>query len=123
MDNYEHFFVTCNKIQNFWHQFSIYVDYLKKIDNFEITLRKIICGWNIDSSIYDFVNVLIQLATFAIYKSKMIYNETKKYVLPKIHFMHEINNLYEMIDNSSRKIKQKVDLNDLYNCKIYWNIK
>ena len=91
--------------------------------NFNINLPIIICGWNISDKNFKFANVLIQLASFAIYKSKMIYNVTKKIIPIKILFKMEIKHLDEITSNCTRISKKIISKDKLSHCKIFWNVK
>ena len=90
---------------------------------FKISIEKIICGWNIHNSTFTFANILIELASFAVYKSRIIYNDTNKITPISILFMLEITKIDEIISNSKRKLRVKVEKQDLDYCKIYWNNK
>ena len=77
LDNYDHLFLKCKYNKSFWIKVSKYIRDLTQ-EKFEISLEKIICGWNSHHSKSNFVNVLIELAYYAVYKSRIIYFETKK---------------------------------------------
>ena len=87
---------------SFLIRFSDFMNHLIKDEQFNLSLDKIICGWNIDNKDYTFANILIDLAAFAIYKSKMIYNETNKSNSISVLFMIEIKKLDEIIQNSKK---------------------
>ena len=123
MDDYDNFFVKCKYNDTFWYRFTQYMYYLIQDQQFTITLDKIICGWNIEKHEYNFANILIELASFAIYKSELIYNDTNKVTPIIVLFTLEIKKLDEIISNSTRKLRVNVDEQKLYNCKVYWNIK
>ena len=89
----------------------------------EISLYHIVCGFNIDKSEFDFVNIIIELISFAIYKSKMIYNQTRKITPSNLLFSHEIAKLYDILSNTKVKTKYKMMINELQEFKTYWNIK
>ena len=78
IDDYDHFFVKCKYNKTFWTRFSKYIQEFTKDYNFHISLEKIISGWNIDNSNFTFVNILIELASFSVYKSRIIYYDTQK---------------------------------------------
>ena len=103
--------------------FSDYMKHLHKDKRFSISLEYIICGWNIDRKEYTFANILIDLASFAIYKSKVIFNETNKLDSINVLFMIEIKKLDEIFQNSKKICKVKIDQKHLHDCKIYWNVK
>lgn len=123
VDNYEHFFVNCNYNNTFWKHFSDYMKHLHQGEQFSITLDKIICGWNIDKKKYTFANILIEIASFAIYKSKMIFNETNKLNSVNVIFMIELKKLDEIIQNSQKATNVEIDKKHLQDCKVYWNVK
>ena len=123
LDDYDHFFIKCKFNKSFWIMFSNYMRYLFNGSNFNITLEKVICGWNIQNSDFYFANKLIEIATFAVYKSRLIFYDTKKVIPISILFMYEIKKIDQIISFSNRRVKVTIEKKDLENCKIYWNIK
>ena len=121
VDDYSHFFITCKYVKEFWVQFSNYVKTVKRED-FEITLKHIIGGWNIENKEYHFINTMIDIASFTIYKSKMIYNQTNKNIPCSLLFIQEIKKLDEILSYAKSKPYIKVNQKDLDTCKIFWNI-
>ena len=77
IDDYDHFIVKCKYSKTFWIWFSKYIQEFTNDYNFHISLEKIISGWNIVDSNFAFVNILIELASFSVYKSRIIYYDTK----------------------------------------------
>ena len=80
--DHDHFFVNMVKYKynkSFWTTFSKYVQEFMKDYKFHISLDKIIFGWNIDNANYTFANILIELASYSVYKSRIICNDTKNY--------------------------------------------
>ena len=78
LDKYDHFFfLKCKYNKSFWIKFSKYIRDLTGNSKFQISLKKIIYGWNIHNSKFNFVNVFIELASYAVYKSRIIH-DTKK---------------------------------------------
>ena len=86
-------------------------------------MEKIICGWNSPNAKFNFANILIELASYAVYKSRIIYYDTKKIIPISILFMFEIKKIDEIITNSKRHISIKIKQQDIEHCKVYWNIK
>ena len=79
--------------------------------------------WSIDNSNFTFVNILVELASFSVYKSRMMYYDTKNSIPISIYFMLEIKKKIEEIITMSKKIlRVKVNKQDLNNCKVFWNI-
>ena len=122
IDDYDHFFITCNENKDLWLKFSNYVKCVMNND-FEISLYHIVCGWNIDRSEFDFVNILIELASFAVYKSKMIYNQTQKNVPNIVLFTQEFKKLDDILSNTKMKTKYQISKKELHEFKVYWSIK
>ena len=85
-------------------------------------MDKIISGWNIENSNFTFANILIELASYAVYKSRIIYYDTKKSIPISTLFVSEIKKIGEIITMSKQKRRVKVDKQNLNNCKVYWNI-
>ena len=75
---YDHFFVKCKNNKSFWTGFSKYIQEFTKDYKFNISLDKIIFGWNIENANYTFANILIELASYSVYKSHIIDYDTKK---------------------------------------------
>ena len=75
---------------------------MKKVD-IDINLEKIICGWNLENNKYDVVNVLIILASFAVYKARLIYSDTKQFIPIFNLFKIEIKRLDETFTNTKKK--------------------
>ena len=73
LEDYNHFFLVCNKNIQFWEKEILYV--LTWI-HFNLSLENIIYGWNIDKSTCAFVNFLIIIALYSVYKARIRFNET-----------------------------------------------
>ena len=99
------FCVKCNHNRIFWSKCSNCIKQVTKKEQFNISLNKIILGWNIDDKYFTMTNILIELAAFAIYKSKMIYSDTNKLTPIEIIFITEIKKLDDVINKSSKKHK------------------
>ena len=121
LDDYEHFFVRCKRNKNLWLQLSNYVKTVKN-ENLDISLKHVIGGWNIENKEYYFINILIEIASFAIYKSKMIYNQTNKNMPNTLLFIQELKKLDEISSKAKLKPNFKINKKDLETCKIFWNI-
>ena len=101
LDDYTHFFVSCIKNKSFWKQIATCLRTLK-YNSFRISLEYVICGWKINNSEFDIANVIIILACYAIYKFRMIYNETKKEI-PIFHLFYlEVKKLNDLLANSKK---------------------
>ena len=121
VDDYEHFFITCKQNKDLWGKFSNYVKTVRN-ENFDIALKHIIGGWNIENKEYYIINILIEIASFTIYKSKMIYNQTNKAIPNTLLFIQDIKKLDQILSASKMKTYLKVNNEDLNSCKIFWNI-
>ena len=91
VDDYEHFFIKCKQNKSLWTQIFNYVKIVKN-QNLNVLLKHIIGGWNIEMKEYCFINILIEVASFTIYKLKMIYTQTNKIIPNTVLFMQEIHN-------------------------------
>ena len=122
IDDYDHFFVKCKYNKTFWTRFLKYIQEFTKDFNFQISLEKIISGWNIDNSNFTFVNILIELASFSVYKYRIIYYDTKNQHQFQFCSFLEIKKIEEIITMSKKILRVKVNKQDLDNCKVFWNI-
>ncbi len=88
-----------------------------------VSLEHIIYGWNIRDLNFDFVNLLIVIATFSIYKARVRYNETNIFNPISRLFSSEIERLNEIIINTGNVPKiineNKTAWNEL---KVHLNI-
>ena len=74
---------------------------------FNISLDKIIFGWNIENVKYTFANILIELASYSVYKSRIIYYDTKNSLPISIFFVLEIKKDRRNYYKVREKIKSK----------------
>ena len=65
-------------------------------------------GWNIDNSNFTFVNILIELVSFCVYKSRIIYYDTKNAIPIPILFMLEMKKIEEIITVSKKILSVNV---------------
>ena len=117
---YEHF-ITCKRNRNLWFQLSNYIKTVKN-ENLRITLKQIIGGWKIEIKEYYFINILLEISSFTIYKSKMIYNQTNKSIPNTKLFIQEIKKLDDILSATKPKPYFKINKKDLDTCEIFWNV-
>jgi hypothetical protein len=112
----------CTKINSFWVQIGKCICQIQECNIFKISLDKIICGWHIQDRDYNLANLLIILASFSIYKTRMIYNETKKFVPISSLFILEMKKIDQIISKTTKKLRICIDPEKWLSCKTYWNI-
>ena len=71
----------------------------KKLD---VSLEHIIYGWNIRNLNFDFVNLLLIIASFSIYKARIRYIATNIFTPILRLFNNEIERLNEIITNTEK---------------------
>ena len=74
-EEYNHFFIACEKNVQFWNSFKKCLYVLTRI-HFNLSLENIIYGRNIDKINCASVNFLFIVAPFSVYKARIRYNET-----------------------------------------------
>ena len=104
-----------NNFQNVFVRF-------RKYSLFTINLKKIICGWHVGDQDYDLANLLIILASFSVYKARIIYNDTQKFTPISNLFHFELKKIDQILSNTKRKPKIYVDPDKWMHCKTFWNI-
>ena len=104
-DDCKHFLFECVDVVPFWRQFNIAVNKIFKI-NIVLNWSNIIVGYQISNQCFMIMNVLIIVATFAVYKArctdmkllskylieelsilKILYKEQRKVIVEFIHVM------------------------------------
>jgi hypothetical protein len=68
LDNYEHFFVTCNSLTSFWVKVTRLLEatgFSKKL----VSLKSIVLGYRVDNNSYLEINYFLTIVGFSIYKS------------------------------------------------------
>lgn len=122
-DDYDHFFINCKKNKCFWKLFKQIIYTLKNCF-LDVSLQNIIYGWNIEKLDFEIENLLIIIASFSVYKAKMIHNETKKFTPITLLFKFEIQKLDELFSNIRKRLKYSVVNTTRWNdLKVYLNIK
>ena len=85
-DDYNHFLVKCQYNIDFWKLFSNYIKTIKD-PNFDMSLDEIVLGGNIRDSSFSCINILIELSSYAVCKSRLIYYKTNNAKPISILFM------------------------------------
>ena len=120
-ENLEHFFM-CHKFRYFWTNFEQSVCIIESYPTFKITLEQIICGYDIENKDKHLLNALIIIACFSIYKSRLIYRDTGKFVPISIYFTQELKRIQQTIFQSKKKKRILMNQNKWSKCKVFWNI-
>ena len=122
-DDYDHFFISCKKNKCFWKLFE-QVIYTLKNCFLDVSLHNIIYGWNIENLNFEIENILIIIASFSVYKAKMIFNETKQFTPITLFFKLEIKKLDELFLNIRKRTKYSVTNTAQWkDLKVYLNLK
>ena len=120
-DNLEHFFM-CPNNKLFWSKMLRFICQMEKCPLFEMNLKIIICGWDIDSTQKQLANILIIYACFSIYKSRIIHNDSGRIIPIQILFTEEIKRIDQILSNSKRKLRIPIDKDKWNYCKVFWNV-
>jgi hypothetical protein len=85
-------------------------------------LDKIICGWYVDKSKYNIANIVIILAAFSVYKSRIIYSQTNKQTHIESLFICEMKRIDQIMSHSTKRPRIKIDPKMWYDTKVHFNI-
>ena len=111
------FFFFVKYKYNIWVQFSKYVQYLTKYYEFDVSLEKVIFQWNINNLNLNFVNILIEETSCAVYKSQIIVTQKMLSVLD-IKKTDKIIAISKKKIHKSQRCKARLD-----SCNVNWNMK
>ena len=101
VEDYNHFFLTCEKNVHFWDTFRQCLYILTRTD-FDISLEHIIFGYNIDKKNCTFVNFLLIIASFSVYKARIRSSETNIFLPISLFFNSEIKRLNDIFKNTKK---------------------
>lgn len=87
VDDYQHFFMTCNFVHKFWTQIKEILRYFN-IDEHICTLKNLVFGYKIADECYYGINLLLTIIGFSIYKAHYLSNQRER----KIDVFHTFRN-------------------------------
>ena len=111
VETYDHYFLTCRYLENFWNEINILFEKIK-LDNHIISLKSIVLGYKTNEIGYYELNYLLTIIIFTIYKSYCVSEHKKTHVNVYTIFKNEFIKRHEIgvirKENISKFIKSIV---------------
>ena len=107
-ENYEHFFIKCNFLTEFWNKIKILLNNLK-IGIHIITLKTIVIGYKIHDNAYNDINYFITIIFYTVFKSVYMSDYKQKHINVYALFRKEFFKQYDIFSLTHRKPSRFLD--------------
>ena len=101
-EDYLHYFISCSCLDNFWTKIQ---EILRVCNmNFEITLKHLVLGYKIFDETYFWLNLLLTIIGFSIYKAYYVSEHRTKHVNTFDIFVKELKTTINSVNSNSKLI-------------------